>query len=60
MNRFERGINRFLISLLFSVFTWLTIDWLLIELPFWKYIIIELLLLVSMKFSTFTIRKLDL
>lgn len=56
----ERQIHRALISLVFSVINWILIDLLLVELPFWKYFIIELFLVVSMKFYIFTTRKLNL
>lgn len=56
----ERQIHRALISLVFSVINWILIDLLLVDLPFWKYFIIELFLVVSMKFYIFTTRKLNL
>lgn len=56
----EKVIHRLLISLVFSFFNWMLIDWLIVELPFWKYIIIELFLVVSMKFYIFTTRKMKL
>lgn len=60
MSKFERVIHKLLISLVFSVLNWIVVDWLIVELPFWKYIIIELFLVVSMKFYIFTTRKLKL
>lgn len=60
MSSIERVINRLLISLLFTMLNWVLVDWLIVELPLWKYIIIELFLIVSMKFYIFTTRKMNL
>lgn len=60
MSSTERVINRLLISLVFTMLNWVLVDWLVIELPLWKYIIIELFLVVSMKFYIFTTRKMNL
>ena len=50
-------IHRFILSLLFSIINWKLIDAFLIELPFWKYFIIEISILVMIKFLTFTYEK---
>jgi hypothetical protein len=60
MTRLEKGIHGFLISVVFSILNWVVINKFLIDLSLGKYLIIELLLLVSMKFYIFTIRKLGL
>ena len=60
MRFIERNIHRLVVSILFSLLNWVVVKNLIIELPFWKYFIIELLLLVSMKFYIFTIQKLKL
>ena len=60
MSVLERQIHRALISLVFSIINWMLIDYLLVDLPFWKYFIIELFLVVSMKFYIFTTRKMNL
>jgi hypothetical protein len=56
----EKRIHRALISLVFSLINWLLVDLFLVELPFWKYFIIELFLVISMKFYIFTTRKMNL
>lgn len=56
----ERVIHRFLISCVFTIFNWIIVDNFLIEIPLWKYLIIELFLVISLKFYTFTIRKIKL
>lgn len=60
MSRYEKAIHRFFIGLVFSVVNWILIDQFLVELPLWKYIIIELFLVISMKFYIFTTRKMNL
>lgn len=60
MSPIEKGIHRLVISLCFSVLTWLIVDHFIVDLPLWKYFIIELLLVISWKFSIFTTRKLNL
>lgn len=50
-------IHRFILSLLFSIINWKLIDAFLIELPFWKYFIIEISILIMIKFLTFTYEK---
>lgn len=60
MSKTEKAVHRLMISLGFSLLNWIIIDNLLVEISLWKYIFIELLLVFSMKFSIFTIRKLRL
>mgnify|MGYP000941322230 CR=1 FL=1 len=60
MSPVMKRIHRGLLSLAFSVLNWSVIKTFLVELPFWKYIIIELFLVISMKFYIFTIRKFKL
>lgn len=60
MSPTERRIHKALISLVFSLINWMIIDYTLVDLPFWKYFIIELFLVVSMKFYIFTTRKMNL
>jgi hypothetical protein len=55
-----KWLHRLVISILFSLLNWMIIYHLLIELPFWKYFFIELLLMFSMKFYIFTTQKLEL
>lgn len=50
-------VHRLILSLLFSIINWKIIDALLIEMPFWKYFIIEISILIMIKFLTFTYEK---
>jgi len=60
MTKYERVIHRFLISMLFSLASWFIINNLLVTISFWKYIIIEVLLLLMLKLSTVLTKKLGL
>jgi len=60
MSEKEKLLHRLAISAVFTVLNWIVIDKLIVELPFWKYLIIELFLVVSMKFYIFTTRKMKL
>lgn len=53
----EKFIHSFLIAVVFSILCWLIITNFVIEISFWKYIIIEIILAVSKKLYTFTIQK---
>lgn len=59
MSSVEKVVHKLLISLVFTLVNWVIVDNLIVEIPFWKYLIIELFLVISMKFYTFTTRKLD-
>jgi hypothetical protein len=60
MGKYEKAINKTIIAVLFSILNWLIIDKLIIEIPFYKYFIIEILLIVTMKLCIFTTQKLKL
>ena len=60
MGPFEKTLNKTIIAVLFSVLNWLVIDRFIIEIPFYKYFIIEILLIVTMKLCIFTTQKLKL
>lgn len=60
MTKYERVIHRFLISMLFSLASWFIINNLIVTVSFWKYIIIEVLLLLMLKLSTVLTKKLGL
>ena len=60
MGKYEKAINKTIIAILFSVLNWLIIDRFIIEIPFYKYFIIEILLIVTMKLCIFTTQKLKL
>ena len=60
MGKYEKAINKTIIAILFSILNWLIIDRFIIEIPFYKYFIIEILLIVSMKIFIFTTQKIKL
>lgn len=60
MNITEKRIHKLLLGALFTVFNWLMFNNLIIDIPFWKYFLVELFLVLSMKFYKFTTRKLEL
>lgn len=60
MGKYEKAINKTIIAILFSVLNWLIIDRFVIDIPFYKYFIIEILLIVTMKICIFTTQKLKL
>jgi hypothetical protein len=56
----EKFLHGFIISILLSVVNWFIIDKLIINIPLWKYFILELIFVVSMKLYKFTLQKLQL
>jgi hypothetical protein len=60
MTIIEKTIHHALIAILFSIINWIIIDNFIINISFWKYFIIELLLVSSLKIFKFTIQKLKL
>jgi hypothetical protein len=60
MSNTEKGVHRFLISLVMSLTSWLVINSLLVKVELWKYFIIEIFLLLMFKLSTYTNQKLGL
>lgn len=46
--------------MVFTLFNWVVIDYFIVDISFIKYIFVEVLLLVSMKFYIFTTHKLKL
>jgi hypothetical protein len=42
-------LNKIIIGILFSILTWTIIDKLIVEMPLWKYIIIEILIITIFK-----------
>lgn len=53
-------VHRFLISVLFSIVNWQLINKFLIEIPIWKYFIIEISILIMVKILIFTYEKIGL
>jgi hypothetical protein len=60
MGKYEKALNKTILSVLFSILNWTLINKFLIEIPFYKYFIIEILLIVSMKIFIFTTQKIKL
>lgn len=60
MGKYEKALNKTVLSVLFSILNWKLITTFLIEVPFYKYFIIEILLIVSMKIFIFTTQKFKL
>jgi hypothetical protein len=60
MGKYEKALNKTILSVLFSILNWTLINKFLIEIPFYKYFIIEILLIVSMKIFIFTTQKFKL
>jgi hypothetical protein len=60
MGKYEKALNKTILSVLFSILNWALINKFLIEIPFYKYFIIEILLIVSMKIFIFTTQKIKL
>lgn len=53
-------IHRIVLSLLFSITNWKIIDTLLIDIPFWKYFLIEISILVMSKMLMESYNRFDL
>lgn len=60
MSSREKAIHRLLISIVFTLFNWMIVDWLIVDISVWRYLIIEVFLVISMKFYIFTTRKMNL
>lgn len=60
MGKYEKALNKTVLSILFSILNWKLITTFLIEVSFYKYFIIEILLIVSMKIFIFTTQKFKL
>lgn len=60
MGKYEKALNKTIISLIFSLLNWIFVNRFIIDIPFYKYFVIEILLIVSMKIFIFTTQKLKL
>ena len=60
MSSVEKVVNKLLLSLVFTALNWIVVDFFIVDVSFWRYLIIELFLVVSLKFYTFTTRKMNL
>jgi len=56
----EKVVHSLLIGILFSFINWLVINKFISSMSFWKYIFIEIILVISIKLFTFTKLKLGL
>lgn len=53
-------VHRIILSILFSIINWQIINAWLIKMPFWKYFIIEISIIITVKILIFTYEKLGL
>jgi hypothetical protein len=53
MRPIEKTLTRLGIAMLFSILNWILIDYLIIDISFFRYFIVELLLVISLKLYTF-------
>lgn len=60
MTVIEKIINHLLLGALFTITNWMIVDAFIIKVPFYKYFLIELILVLSMKIYKFTLRKFKL
>jgi hypothetical protein len=60
MTNIEKIIHHFSLSVLFTLINWFIIDFFIIEISFIKYFIIEIILVLSLKFYKFTLSKFKL
>ena len=60
MKLYEKLIHSFLLSFLFTVLTWIVVNKLILEMSFIRYLIIEFILIISLKLFNFTKLKLKL
>lgn len=56
----EKMIHSFTLALLISIINWIIIDSFIIEISFFKYFLIEIILILSIKLYKFTKQKLGL
>jgi len=60
MTNIEKIIHHFSLSVLFTLINWFIINFFIIEISFIKYFIIEIILVLSLKFYKFTLSKFKL
>ena len=60
MTQKEKVFHNIIIAIFFSIVNWLIVDNLIIPISFWKYLIIELMFVLSQKLFKFTVLKLKL
>lgn len=60
MKVYEKVAHSLIIGILFSFFNWFILNTFVITISFWKYYLIEIILVISLKIYTFTKLKLGL
>lgn len=60
MTQKEKVFHNITLAIFFSIVNWLIVDNLIIPISFWKYLIIELMFVLSQKLFKFTVLKLKL
>jgi hypothetical protein len=60
MTNFQRGLHSLLLSVAFTLITWMIIDTFVINVSFSKYILLEVAILISEKLYLFTLSKTNL
>jgi hypothetical protein len=60
MTELEKFITRTLLAILFTLLNWLVISHYIVEISLLRYFFVELILVISYKFYTFTISKYNL
>lgn len=60
MSGTEKIIHRLVLSTIYTLFNWIIVNWLIVDISFWRYLFIEVFLVISMKFYIFTTRKMNL
>jgi hypothetical protein len=58
MKQYEKVIHKILLSALFSLLCWIIVKNFIIEINFFRYFLIELILILSMRLLKFTLIKL--
>jgi accessory gene regulator protein AgrB len=53
----SNGVHRIILSTLFSIVQWLIINFLWVEMSFFKYMIIEIFIIICLKLFNFTCSK---
>jgi hypothetical protein len=60
MTRKEKMFHSLILSCLFSLLSWFTIDRFITKVSFWQYFFIEFILILSLKLFNFTKQRLNL
>lgn len=60
MTVFEKALHRLLLGAIFTITNWLIVKSLIVDVSFYRYFFIELILILSMKLFKFTLTKFKL